>query len=191
MVASNSSNILTDAIADEDDDAHAADLLAAAEELDLDDDEDTAGSGSSSAVSLQSISVGQFKHFFRIFDSNLYSAASDGEAVEGDQEVIEDEDDDDEDEESDDDSDDDGSDGENEDLYAEMAMELEADNDVINGDNDLNDPGMGLHRPWLFYTLKKLIELKAFILLLVIFTIAIIINMVTFDPYSRIGQIRK
>ena len=57
MVASNSSNILTDAIADEDD-ANAAELLAAAEELDLDDDEDTAGSGSSSAVSLQSISVG-------------------------------------------------------------------------------------------------------------------------------------
>ena len=58
MVASNSSNILTDAIADEDDDANAAELMAAAEELDLDDDEDTAGSGSSSAVSLQSISVG-------------------------------------------------------------------------------------------------------------------------------------
>ena len=84
------------------------------------------------------------------FGSNfliLYSAASDGEAVEGDQDVIEDEDDDDEDEETDDDTDDDGSDDENEDLYAEMAMELEADNDVINGDNDLNDPGMGLHRP--------------------------------------------
>ena len=147
MVASNSSNILTDAIADEDDDANAAELMAAAEELDLDDDEDTAGSGSSSAVSLQSISVGQSEHFF--FGSNLilYSAASDGEAVEGDQDVIEDEDDDDEDEETDDDTDDDGSDGENEDLYAEMAMELEADNDVINGDNDLNDPGMGLHRP--------------------------------------------
>ena len=146
MVASNSSNILTDAIADEDDDANAAELLAAAEELDLDDDEDTAGSGSSSAVSLQSISVGQFEHFFCSI-LVLYSAASDGEAVEGDQDVIEDEDDDDEDGETDDDTDDDGSDGENEDLYAEMAMELEADNDVINGDNDPNDPGMGLHRP--------------------------------------------
>ena len=109
----------------------------------------------------------------------LYSAASDGEAVEGDQDVIEDEDDDDEDEETDDDTDEDGSDDENEDLYAEMAMELEADNDVINGDNDLNEPGMGLHRP-LWKT-----SLNAFILLFVIF--AIIIYMVTFDPYSRIG----
>ena len=155
MVASNSSNILTDAIADEDDDAHAAELLAAAEELDLDDDEDTAGSGSSSAVSLQSISVGQFKNFSTFWALSFYSAASDGEAVEGDQEVIEDEDDDDEDEETDDDSDDDGSDGENEDLYAEMAMELEADNDVINGDNDQNVSGMGLHRPWRFLHFEK------------------------------------
>ena len=59
MVASNSSNILTDAIADEDDDANAAELIATAEELELDDEEDTAGSGSSSAISLHSISVGE------------------------------------------------------------------------------------------------------------------------------------
>ena len=77
--------------------------------------------------------------FFSFLALSFYSAASDGEAVEGDQDVIEDEDDDDEDEETDDDTDDDGSDGENEDLYAEMAMELEADNDVINGDNHYFD----------------------------------------------------
>ena len=63
-----------------------------------------------------------------------------------------------------------------------MAMELEADNDVINGDNDLNEPGMGLHRPWILHWKTSL---NAFILLFVIF--AIIIYMVTFDPYSRIG----
>ena len=32
-------------------------------------------------------------------------------------------------------------------------MEQEADNDVDNGDNNLNDVGMGLHQPWLFYIL--------------------------------------
>ena len=42
-----------------------------------------------------------------------------------------------------------------------MAMELEADNDVINGDNDLNDPGMGLHLPWLFYRLIHIFKLNS------------------------------
>ena len=103
--------------------------MATAEELDLDDDEDTAGSGSSSAISLHSISVGELRDSCLNFNFwIIISAGSDGEAVEADQEIIEDEDDDDEDEESDDDSDDDGgSDAENEDLYAELAMEQEAD----------------------------------------------------------------